>query len=79
MSLPQEPIILSKDIVAMAIECPEARAPQLSPLMHLPTGAEVTILGEGFNGRTVKVCCNGCSYFVFLQDIEEADSRYYLP
>jgi hypothetical protein len=79
MSLPHQRITLSKDIVAIGIEAVEGGTPQLAALTHLPTGTEATIVGEGFNSRTVKVCCNDCSYFVFLRDIEEPDSSYYLP
>jgi hypothetical protein len=79
MSLPHQAITLSKDIVAIGIEAAEGGKPRLAPLTHLPTGTEVTIIGDGFNGRTVKVRCNDCSYFVFLRDIEEPDSSYYLP
>jgi hypothetical protein len=75
----QRSTILQKNIVAMALESPEdGTAPHVS-LTQLPSGAEVAIVGEGFNDRTVKVHCNDRSYFVFMQDIEGPDSSYYLP
>jgi hypothetical protein len=80
MTLSQRPIVLCKDIVAVGIEGAEGGGTAgRSPLKHLRAGTEVTIVGDGFNTRTVKVRCNDCSYYAFLQDIEQPDSSYYLP
>ena len=79
MVLPQQPIILTKNIIAIAIDGAPDRIPRNTSLTQLPTGTAVTIMGDGFNNRTVKVYCNGCLYFVYLRDIEEPDSSYYLP
>jgi hypothetical protein len=77
--LSQHPIILSKDISAIAIEGTGRGRPQHGAITRIPTGTELRIVGDGFNQRTVRVECNGSAYFVFLQDIEEPDSSYYLP
>jgi hypothetical protein len=74
----QHTIILSKNIAAMAVEAAEGGKPQYGPLGQLPRGTQVTVVGDGFNDRTVRVQCNDRLYFVFLQDIEEPDSSYYL-
>jgi hypothetical protein len=79
VSLFQHAVVLSKNIVAMAVDEPDDGTVRHVSLTQLPTGTELTIVGEGFNGRTVRVCCNDRSYFVFLRDIEEFDSSYYLP
>jgi hypothetical protein len=74
----QHPIILSKDISAIAIEGTDRGELRHGTLTRLPSGAELRLVGDGFNHRTVRVECNGSAYFVFLQDIEEPDSSYYL-
>jgi hypothetical protein len=74
----QHKIILSRDIVAIAIEGTEGTNPQHVAIARLSSGTEVRIVGDGFNHRTARVECNGSVYFVFLQDIEEPDSSYYL-
>ena len=74
----QDPIVLSKDISALAIEADEHRDHRYGLIEHLPNGASVTLIGGGFNDRTVKVRCNDNYYFVFLQDIEGPDSSYYV-
>jgi hypothetical protein len=63
----------------MAIDGPEEGTLRHISLTQLATGTELTIVGEGFNSRTVRACCNDRSYFVFLRDIEAPDSSYYLP
>jgi hypothetical protein len=42
-------------------------------LVQLPEGTELTVCGDGFSERTVKVEYQGCFYFVFLQDINSPD------
>ena len=79
MALLQEQLILPKNIVAMSIETPEGERPQPASLTQIAAGTQVTILGEGFNDRTLKVRYRDGSYFIFLRDIEEPDSSCYLP
>jgi len=76
--LSQHPITLSKDICAIRIEGTEHGEFQHGAIARLPSGTELKIVGDGFNHRTVRVECNESVYFVFLQDIEEPDSSYYL-
>lgn len=77
MSL-QQSIILCKNISALAVEADERGRQRCGLIEQLPTGSSVMLIGDGFNDRTVKVQCNGRCYFVFLQDIEDPDSSYYL-
>jgi hypothetical protein len=79
VSLFQQAVVLSKNIVAMALDELEDGTLRHVSLTALPTGTDVTIVGEGFNRRTVRVRCNDRSYFVFVQDIEGPDSSHYLP
>ena len=74
----QHPIILCRNISALAIEADEHGRHRYGLIEQLPTGAIVTLSGDGFNDRTVKVQCNGKYYFVFLQDIEGPGPTYYL-
>ena len=74
----QGPIVLSKDISALAIEADEHGGQRYGLIEQLPNGASVMLIGDGFNDRTVKVRCNEKYYYVFLQDIEGPDSSYYL-
>ena len=72
------PITLSKNIAAIAIEGSEEGRPRCGLIAQLPKGAQLEVVGDGFNNRTATVRCHHQSYFVFLQDIEEPDSSYYL-
>jgi len=54
VSLFQQAVVLSKNIVAMALDQLEDGALRHVSLTALPTGTEVTIVGEGFNRRTVR-------------------------
>lgn len=45
----------------------------LSPVSKLPQGAELSPCGKGFDPQTVKVCCHGDYYYVFLRDLQEKD------
>jgi hypothetical protein len=75
----KRPVILYKNISAIAIEADDAGKARCGLIEELPCGVEVTIVGDGFNGRTVRVQYNDRSYFVFLQDIEELDFGFYIP
>ena len=79
MNRSEQLIVLSKNIVAIAIESSEGETPKHASFVQLPTGTAMTIVGVGFSSSTVKVRCNDHSYFVFLRDIEEPDTSYYLP
>lgn len=72
------PITLSKNIAAIVIEGSEQGRPRCVLIAQLPKGTQVEVVGDGFNNRTATVRCHDRSYFVFLQDIEEPDSSYYL-
>jgi len=60
---------LPNAIAAIQASCEGEGRPALGAISHLPEGAELTFCGEGFNESTLKVRCEGQSYFVFLQDI----------
>lgn len=45
----------------------------LCPVSKLPQGAEVAPCGNGFDRHTMKVCCHGNFYYVFLRDLEERE------
>lgn len=74
----QHPIILCKKISALAIEADDHGGHRYGLIEQLPTAAQVMLIGDGFNDRTVKAQYNGKYYFLFLQDIEGPDSSYYL-
>jgi hypothetical protein len=64
---------LLKKIAAIQIERTEDGKQRFGLISELPRGARVSVCGQGFNARTVKVQCNGQYYFVFMQDIEQAE------
>jgi hypothetical protein len=70
----QQRLTLSKDTPAFVI----GRESGAGHIEQLPGGTEVTVVGEGYNHRTMRVQCKGRLYFVFLQDITDPDSSYYL-
>ena len=78
LMLYSNPITLSKNIAAIAIEGTEQGRPRCGLIAQLPKGTQLEIVGEGFNNRTAMVRYHDRAYFVFLQDIEEPDSSYYL-
>ena len=47
---------------------------RIGTLLRLPEGARVEVNGEGFDSRTVRVVCEGNSYYVFLEDLENAET-----
>lgn len=47
---------------------------RLGTLLHLPEGARVEVNGEGFDDRTVRVAWEGNGYYVFLEDLENAET-----
>ena len=74
----QNRIILPKNISAFTIERSAGQEFRSGHIEELPRGAEIKVLGDSFDGRTVRVQCNDRLYVVFLRDIEEPDSSYYL-
>ena len=42
----------------------------LGVISHLPQGSEITMCGNGFNDRTIKVEWQECYFYVFLEDLE---------
>lgn len=62
---------LRKNIAAIQVLPPSSGdEPKLGMITQLPTGAELSACGPGFNERTIKVRWAGGMYFVFLQDLE---------
>jgi hypothetical protein len=62
--------MLSDEIYGMQLLPTNGRPFKVGPVIRLPRGAQLNACGEGFNDRTVKVCCNGSLYFVFLKDLD---------
>jgi hypothetical protein len=69
---PAPPILLGKRICAIQLLPDGNGGEKMGLLTQLASGATAEICGTGFNTRTVKVRVNGQYYFVFLQDIGEA-------
>ena len=62
---------LMKNIAAIQVlPADSGDGPRLGMITQLPSGAELTVCGEGFNERTVRVRWAEGYYFVFLQDLE---------
>lgn len=59
---------LSRPVCAIQLVPKDDRA-KLGPLVSLDVGTEVTLCGEGYNDRTVKVCARDQYYFVFSADL----------
>jgi hypothetical protein len=57
------------DAIQTTVYPPEAR--HLGLVVQLPSRVKLTLLGKGFNGRTVKVRCCEAAYFVFLEDLDK--------
>jgi hypothetical protein len=65
---------LSYDIAAVQLFSSEEGERMLGPVVTLPRDARVTVCGEGFDSRTLKVCCGGVYYFVFTRDLIGSDN-----
>ena len=61
---------LSKTISAIQLQLKEDGSAKLGLLSQLGAGTRVTVCGEGFNDRTVKVRANDSWFYVFAQDLE---------
>lgn len=68
----QRAYVLARTIPAIRLESPGRAADgkaKLGSILRLPVGSNVEVCGPGFNGRTVKVCCEHSYYFVFQEDL----------
>jgi hypothetical protein len=63
-------VTLSRRISAIQLVRNDDGTVKLGLLGQLSAGTQITLCGEGFNERTVKVCTHGQYYFVFAQDLE---------
>jgi hypothetical protein len=70
-TLEDETCILSRPIAAIQTTTDPANVSQLGVIAQLPRSVKLTLLGRGFNDRTVKVRCQQAVYFVFLEDLEK--------
>ena|ERR1700739_4843192 len=66
--------ILSRTIAAIQTTAYPANVSQLGMIEQLPSRVTLTLLGKGFNDRTVRVRCQRAAYFVFLEDLDK-DTR----
>jgi len=48
---------------------------KLGELVQLQPGTRLECCGDGYNERTIKVYCGGTFYFVFRQDIADAEEH----
>ncbi|HEY3938069.1 MAG TPA: hypothetical protein VGL97_11595 [Bryobacteraceae bacterium] len=63
--------VLPKIISAIQILPPDdGERMRLGLITQLPEGAEISVGGPGFSEKTLKVECQGASYFVFVDDLE---------
>jgi hypothetical protein len=63
--------ILSRTIAAIQTSTYPTNASQLGVIVQLPCRTKLTLLGKGFNDRTVKIRSQQAFYFVFLEDLDE--------
>jgi hypothetical protein len=72
---PRKTYVLSRRIAAIRLtRAADGRRGKLGGILQLPAGARLDCCGDGYNERTVKVHCGGEFYFVFLQDLSDAES-----
>lgn len=65
--------VLSKNTSAIQIIPDGYGRTRIGTLLRLPEGARVEVNGEGFDNRTVRVAWEGNSYYVFQEDLENAE------
>jgi hypothetical protein len=63
-------VTLSRYVSAIQLVRKDDGTVKLGLLAQLSPGTQITICGEGFNDRTVKVHTQGHYYFVFAQDLD---------
>ena len=72
---PRETYTLCKRIAAIRLTRVDDRRVKLGEIVQLPPRARLDYCGGGYNERTVKVHYGGEFYFVFLQDLKDAESN----
>ncbi len=61
----------SPTISAVQINYTSDGTETLGLFTQIPRGSGISVCGEGFNERTVKVQFRGTMYFVFREDLDE--------
>jgi hypothetical protein len=62
---------LSRNISAIQVLLDPVGGMRMGTILQLPEGAQLRLIGDGFNERTVKVSWEGGNYYVFLEDLDE--------
>jgi hypothetical protein len=62
--------LLLKSIPALQMVAMENGRERWGPLTRLSIGSELHMLGDGFDGQTLRVRLDGFIYIVFRQDLE---------
>lgn len=62
---------LCRNISAIQVLLDPFGGTRMGTILQLPEGAQLRLIGDGFNERTVKVSWEGGNYFVFLEDLGE--------
>jgi hypothetical protein len=65
----------TKRTAAIQVSDTEDGRSRLGMMTHLPEGAQLDPCGDGFDDSTIKVRWQGCSYYVFVQDLETPKVR----
>jgi hypothetical protein len=72
---PQKTYTLSRRIAAIRLTRPaDGRRGKLGEILQLQPGVRLDCCGNGYNERTIKVHYAGEFYFVFLQDLSDAEA-----
>jgi hypothetical protein len=72
---PQRTYILTRRISAIRlIRAVDGHRGKLGEILQLEPDTQLDCCGEGYNERTAKVHCCGEFYFVFWQDLDDAES-----
>jgi hypothetical protein len=65
--------VLPKNTCAIQIIPDGYDRTRMGTLLRLPEGARIEVNGEGFDARTIRVAWEGNSYYVFREDLEDAE------
>jgi hypothetical protein len=68
--VPERSHTLSRTIAGIHLVPGEGKKGRLGSVSQLRPGSVLDFCGDGYDGRTVKVRCEGSFYFVFLQDVQ---------
>jgi hypothetical protein len=68
--IPERSYTLRKAIAAVQLVPREGKKGRLGNVSQLHPGSVLDFCGDGYDGRTVKVRCEGAFYFVFLQGVQ---------